>query len=115
MMKRERMKDLVGQICATHTQVCDTSQRHAPVFALDTRWHDTGRVSHVLFLLLEIERDVAEIDGVLSKLKKKQNCCSSYQCCGHIEQTGGEKKMKRKRMNDLVGLMVAMVGSCVIP
>ena len=114
-MKRERMKDLVGRICATHTQVCDTSQRHAPVFALDTRWHDTGLVSHVLFLLLEIERDVAEIDGVLSKLKKKQNCCSSYQCCGHIEQTGGEETMKRKWKNDLVGPMVAMVGSCVIP
>ena len=32
-----------------------------------------------------------------------------------IEQTGGEKKMKRKRMNDLVGLMVATDGSCVIP
>ena len=69
----------------------------------------------MLFLLLEIERDVAEIDGVLSKLKKKQNCCSSYQCCGHIEQTGGEEMMKRKWMNDLVGLMFATDGSCVIP
>ena len=51
---------------------------------------------------------------MLVKLKKNKTVAPVINVAATLSRRVGEM-MKRKRMNDLVGLMVATDGSCVIP